>query len=71
MISFGYFAFSRYGSITQAGTVLLGSDENGKDVFVPMNDLVPMVNPDDIGKYISPFHLEIDDFYQKKNIFTN
>lgn len=39
----------RYGSITQAGTVLLGSDENGKDVFVPMNDLVPMVNPNDIG----------------------
>lgn len=38
-----------YGSITQAGTVLLGSDEAGKDVFVPMNDLVPMVNPDDMG----------------------
>ncbi len=39
-----------YGSLTQAGTVLLGSDDTGKDVFVPMNDLVPMVNPNDIGE---------------------
>ncbi|TMW48393.1 hypothetical protein DOY81_006522 [Sarcophaga bullata] len=37
-----------FGSITQASTVLLGSDEEGKDVYVPMKDLVPMVNPDDI-----------------------
>ncbi|XP_005176979.2 inositol-3-phosphate synthase [Musca domestica] len=37
-----------FGSITQASTVLVGSDEEGKDVYVPMNDLVPMVNPDDI-----------------------
>lgn len=39
-----------FGSITQASTVLLGSDSNGEDVYVPMNRLVPMVNPDDIGK---------------------
>lgn len=38
-----------FGSITQASTVLLGSDANGEDVYVPMNRLVPMVNPDDIG----------------------
>lgn len=38
-----------FGSITQASTVLLGSDDEGKDVHVPMNHLVPMVNPDDIG----------------------
>lgn len=38
-----------FGSITQASTVLLGSDNEGKDVHVPMNHLVPMVNPDDIG----------------------
>lgn len=37
-----------FGSITQASTVLIGSDEEGKDVYVPMKDLVPMVNPDDI-----------------------
>uniref|UniRef100_T1PP12 inositol-3-phosphate synthase n=1 Tax=Musca domestica TaxID=7370 RepID=T1PP12_MUSDO len=37
-----------FGSITQASTVLVGSDEEGKDVYVPMKDLVPMVNPDDI-----------------------
>lgn len=38
-----------YGSITQASTILLGSDNKGNDVHVPMNRLVPMVNPDDIG----------------------
>lgn len=40
----------RYGSITQSSTVLLGSDENNKDIFVPMNQVVPMINPDDVGK---------------------
>lgn len=34
-----------YGSITQASTVLLGTDANGHDVHIPMNKLVPMVNP--------------------------
>lgn len=38
-----------FGSITQASTVLLGTDDNGQDVFTPMNQLVPMVNPDNIG----------------------
>lgn len=37
-----------FGSITQASTVLLGTDANGQDVHIPMNKLVPMVNPDDI-----------------------
>lgn len=49
-----------FGSITQASTVLLGSDEEGKDVYVPMKDLVPMVNPDDIvvdGWDISSFNI--------------
>lgn len=40
-----------FGSITQASTVLLGSDASGKDVYTPMNTFVPMVNPDDIGMY--------------------
>ena len=39
-----------FGSITQSSTVLLGSDEQGNDVFAPMNKLVPMVQPEDIGK---------------------
>lgn len=37
-----------FGSITQASTVLLGSDDSGEDVFVGMNKLVPMVDPNDI-----------------------
>lgn len=37
-----------FGSITQASTVLLGSDEEGKDVYMPLRDLVPMIDPDNI-----------------------
>lgn len=37
-----------YGSITQASTVLIGSDSNFKDVYLPMNEVVPMVAPNDI-----------------------
>lgn len=37
-----------FGSITQAATVLLGSDYNFKDVYMPMKDFVPMVDPNDI-----------------------
>ncbi|XP_052872601.1 inositol-3-phosphate synthase [Anopheles cruzii] len=37
-----------YGSITQSSTVLLGSDAAGQDVYIPMNRMVPMVDPNDI-----------------------
>jgi myo-inositol-1-phosphate synthase len=37
-----------FGSITQSATVLLGSDYNFKDVYLPMKDFVPMVDPNDI-----------------------
>ncbi|GAV04713.1 hypothetical protein RvY_14948 [Ramazzottius varieornatus] len=37
-----------FGSITQSSTILLGLDERGKDVYVPMKDMLPMVLPDDI-----------------------
>lgn len=37
-----------YGSITQASTVLIGSDSNFKDVYLPMNEVIPMVDPNDI-----------------------
>jgi len=38
-----------FGSVTQASTVRLGADaESGRDVFVPMRSLVPMVDPCDL-----------------------
>lgn len=37
-----------YGSLTQAGTVSLGLDAEGKEVFVPLHALLPMVSPDDL-----------------------
>lgn len=38
-----------YGSLTQASTVLLGTDPtDGSSVHVPLRDLVPMVDPNDI-----------------------
>lgn len=42
------FHYCRFGSITQASTVLLGSDAFGQDVYIPMNQFVPMINPDNI-----------------------
>lgn len=49
-----------FGSITQASTVFIGSDEVGGDVYVPMKELLPMVEPDNIvvdGWDISRLHL--------------
>ncbi|XP_026756286.1 inositol-3-phosphate synthase [Galleria mellonella] len=49
-----------YGSITQSSTVRLGIDEQGQDVYVPMSQLLPMVDPDDLeidGWDISPLNL--------------
>ncbi|XP_016941206.3 inositol-3-phosphate synthase [Drosophila suzukii] len=49
-----------FGSITQASTVFIGSDEVGGDVYVPMKELLPMVEPDNIivdGWDISGLHL--------------
>jgi len=36
-----------FGSMLQSSTVSLGFDNNG-EVFVPMRDMLPMVNPDDL-----------------------
>lgn len=36
------------GSITQSSTVLLGTDMNSKDVYIGMDQFIPMVNPNDI-----------------------
>ena len=38
-----------FGSITQASTVCLGNDvDSGEEVYVPMKDMLPMVDPNDI-----------------------
>lgn len=37
-----------FGSITQSSTVLIGNDQNGKEVYAPMNELVPMLHPNDM-----------------------
>ena len=37
-----------FGSITQAGTVGLGSGPRGEEIHVPFNQLIPMVHPNDI-----------------------
>lgn len=36
-----------YGSVTQASTVKLGIDSNGRDVYAPFNSLLPLVHPND------------------------
>lgn len=37
-----------FGSMILASTTRIGIDENGEDVFVPINSLVPMLNPNDL-----------------------
>jgi len=37
-----------FGSITQSSTVRVGMDASGRDVYVPLKSLVPMINPNDI-----------------------
>jgi myo-inositol-1-phosphate synthase len=37
-----------FGSLTQASTSSLGIGPDGKDVYIPFKDLLPMLEPDDI-----------------------
>jgi len=37
-----------YGSITQSSTVRLGTTASGEQIYVPMNKMVPLVNPDNL-----------------------
>jgi myo-inositol-1-phosphate synthase len=37
-----------YGSVTQAATIKLGIDAQGKDVYAPFNEVVPFVHPNDL-----------------------
>lgn len=36
-----------FGSITQASTLRLGKDAKGRDIFIPFNEILPMVHPND------------------------
>lgn len=37
-----------FGSVTQASTVRLGVDAEGNDVYVPLSQMLPLVNPTDL-----------------------
>eukprot|EP00019_Armaparvus_languidus_P000355 CAMPEP_0168606922 /NCGR_PEP_ID=MMETSP0420-20121227/16852_1 /TAXON_ID=498008 /ORGANISM="Pessonella sp." /LENGTH=557 /DNA_ID=CAMNT_0008646665 /DNA_START=98 /DNA_END=1768 /DNA_ORIENTATION=+ len=37
-----------YGSLTQATTIRVGSDDAGRDIHVPFNSILPMVHPNDL-----------------------
>lgn len=37
-----------FGSLMMSSTVSLGMGADGRDVYVPFHDLLPMVHPDDI-----------------------
>jgi myo-inositol-1-phosphate synthase len=37
-----------FGSVTQASTFKIGTDESGKDVYVPFSSMLPMVHPNDL-----------------------
>jgi len=37
-----------YGSVTQSSTIRLGANERGEDFFLPLNKILPMLNPNDM-----------------------
>lgn len=37
-----------YGSVIMASTIKLGTDETGKEIFIPFHDMLPMLHPNDI-----------------------
>jgi myo-inositol-1-phosphate synthase len=37
-----------YGSVTQVSTMKVGIDDTGADVYVPLNQVLPMVHPNDL-----------------------
>lgn len=49
-----------FGSMMLSSTVKLGVDSNGEDIYVPLRDMLPMLNPNDLvvgGWDISSFNL--------------
>lgn len=67
-----------FGSVTQASTVKIGSDETGRNVYAPLKNLLPMVDPNDLvigGWDISSMNLadsmrraEVLDFDLQRNL---
>ena len=50
-----------YGSLTQASTTSLGIGQDGKDVHIPVKDLLPMLDPNEIEWHLrepAPLHSE-------------
>ncbi|KAF8467270.1 hypothetical protein BDZ91DRAFT_762743 [Kalaharituber pfeilii] len=37
-----------YGSVIMASTIKLGTDEQGKEIYVPFHSLLPMIHPNDL-----------------------
>ncbi|KAI8816375.1 uncharacterized protein EV422DRAFT_289993 [Fimicolochytrium jonesii] len=37
-----------FGSVTQSSTILLGTDDEHRDVYVPFGAMLPMVHPNDL-----------------------
>jgi len=37
-----------YGSVTQSSTIRLGANDRGEDYYLPINKILPMVNPNDL-----------------------
>lgn len=37
-----------FGSITQCSTIRIGSNSQGKDIYIPLNNILPMVDPNKI-----------------------
>ncbi|KAN0041855.1 hypothetical protein ACTFIV_004405 [Dictyostelium citrinum] len=37
-----------FGSVVMSSTIRMGMDENGRDAYIPLKNLIPMVHPNDI-----------------------
>lgn len=37
-----------YGSVIMASTIKLGTDEDGKEIYIPFHDMLPMLHPNDL-----------------------
>ena len=50
-----------YGSLTQASTTSLGIGPDERDVYIPLKDLLPMLDPNDIhfdGEFVGLYSRE-------------
>lgn len=42
-----------FGSLTQATTIRIGSNQHGKEVHIPFKNILPMVSPNDLVRTIT------------------